>query len=106
MTLVCVASTESRGLLANAHAIDIQGRILFTNDTDYWQAHSFPFIFQNVTTFFKLGGEDVFIYGGKSAPGSASERPLAVPEAGFYGDDARALLTHIPQVAHWTGTDR
>ncbi|EON95886.1 putative extracellular exo- protein [Phaeoacremonium minimum UCRPA7] len=50
--------------------IDIQGRILFTNDTDYWQANSFRFIFQNVTTFFKLGGEDVFIYGGGTLDGN------------------------------------
>lgn len=44
--------------------LEIQGTIKFTNDTDYWQANSFPFVFQNVTTFFKLGGDDVFIYGG------------------------------------------
>ncbi len=44
---------------------DIQGKILFTNDTTYWQAHSFKFGFQNVTSFFKLGGQDVFIYGGR-----------------------------------------
>jgi galacturan 1,4-alpha-galacturonidase len=47
-------------------AQDIQGEILFSNDTTYWQANGFPFIFQNVTSFFKLGGDDVFIYGGKS----------------------------------------
>lgn len=46
---------------------DIQGRIRFTNDTAYWQANSFPFVFQNVTSFFKLGGEDVWIYGGTSS---------------------------------------
>ncbi|KAH8673496.1 exopolygalacturonase [Xylariales sp. PMI_506] len=50
--------------------IDIQGEILFTNDTDYWQANSFPFIFQNVTSFFKLGGDDVFIYGGGTLNGN------------------------------------
>lgn len=55
-----------RRVLANPCAIDIQGLIRFTNDTAYWQAHSFRFIFQNVTSFFKLGGEDVWIYGGTS----------------------------------------
>ncbi|CAN8101211.1 unnamed protein product [Discula destructiva] len=50
--------------------IDIQGTIKFTDDTDYWQAHSFPFVFQNVTSFFKLGGDDVFIYGGGTLDGS------------------------------------
>jgi galacturan 1,4-alpha-galacturonidase len=44
---------------------EIRGKILFTPDTDYWQAKSFRFIFQNVTSFFKLGGDDVWIYGGE-----------------------------------------
>ncbi|KAI1881556.1 hypothetical protein JX265_000382 [Neoarthrinium moseri] len=50
--------------------IDIQGEILFSNDTAYWQANSFPFVFQNVTSFFKLGGDDVFIYGGGTLNGN------------------------------------
>ncbi|KAH8813089.1 PGX, glycoside hydrolase family 28 protein [Xylogone sp. PMI_703] len=50
--------------------IDIQGMIQFTNDTDYWQANSFRFIFQNVTSFFKLGGNDVNIYGGGTIDGN------------------------------------
>lgn len=49
---------------ADREPIDIQGTIKFTDDTDYWQANSFPFVFQNVTSFFKLGGDDVQIYGG------------------------------------------
>jgi galacturan 1,4-alpha-galacturonidase len=43
--------------------IDIQGYIQFTNDTTYWQANSFKLIFQNVTTFWNFGGEDVNVYG-------------------------------------------
>ncbi|KAH8198061.1 hypothetical protein TruAng_007785 [Truncatella angustata] len=50
--------------------IDIQGKILFTNDTTYWQANSFRFVFQNVTSFFKLGGDDVWIYGGGTIDGN------------------------------------
>ncbi|KAB8304845.1 hypothetical protein EYC80_004182 [Monilinia laxa] len=50
--------------------IDIQGEILFSDDTDYWQANSFHFGFQNATSFFKLGGEDVFIYGGGTLNGN------------------------------------
>jgi galacturan 1,4-alpha-galacturonidase len=41
---------------------DIQGYIQFTNNTDYWQANSFKLIFQNATTFWNWGGEDVAIY--------------------------------------------
>lgn len=50
--------------------IDIQGYVQFTNDTTYWQANSFKFIYQNVTSFFKLGGDDVFIYGGGTLDGN------------------------------------
>jgi galacturan 1,4-alpha-galacturonidase len=48
---------------------EIQGKIQFTPNTTYWQANSFKFIFQNVTSFFKLGGNDVWLYGGKSRSG-------------------------------------
>jgi hypothetical protein len=44
------------------NSADIQGTILFSNDTTYWQANSFKFGFQNATSFWQFGGEDVFIY--------------------------------------------
>ncbi|MCJ1309443.1 hypothetical protein MMC25_003103 [Agyrium rufum] len=50
--------------------IDIQGYVKFTNDTDYWQANAFKQIFQNATTFFQLGGEDVNVYGGGTLDGN------------------------------------
>jgi len=50
--------------------IDIQGTIKFTNDTTYWQANSFKFIFQNVTSFWQFGGKDVSIYGGGTIDGN------------------------------------
>ena len=50
--------------------LDIQGTILFSNDTDYWQANSFYQVFQNATTFFQLGGNDVNVYGGGTLNGN------------------------------------
>ncbi|RDL33266.1 Exopolygalacturonase [Venustampulla echinocandica] len=50
--------------------IDIQSSIEFSKDTTYWQANSFRFGFQNVTSFFKLGGHDVNIYGGGTVNGN------------------------------------
>ena len=44
------------------NCVDIQGEIIFSNDTTYWQAHSFKFFFQNATSFWQFGGEDVLIY--------------------------------------------
>jgi galacturan 1,4-alpha-galacturonidase len=49
---------------------DFQSNVKFTNDTSYWQANSFRFGFQNVTSFFKLGGNDVQIYGGGTVDGN------------------------------------
>lgn len=48
----------------------IEGTLQFTNDTDYWQANSFKQVFQNATTFFQLGGEDVNVYGGGTLDGN------------------------------------
>ncbi|KAF7191048.1 Exopolygalacturonase X-1 [Pseudocercospora fuligena] len=48
----------------NCIDLDIQAYIQFTNDTDYWQANAFNQTFQNATTFFQLGGNDVNVYGG------------------------------------------
>ncbi|KAL4805890.1 Exopolygalacturonase X-1 [Aspergillus unguis] len=50
--------------------LEILGRITFTPDTDYWQANSFRHTFQNATTFFNLGGEDVNVYGGGTLDGN------------------------------------
>lgn len=49
---------------------DLQGYVQFTNDTDYWQANAFKQVFQNATTFFQIGGEDVNIYGGGMLDGN------------------------------------
>jgi hypothetical protein len=54
------SSTPVKTHLVNS--VDIQGEIHFSNDTTYWQANSFKFIFQNVTSFWQFGGENVFIY--------------------------------------------
>ncbi|KAF2708165.1 glycoside hydrolase family 28 protein [Pleomassaria siparia CBS 279.74] len=50
--------------------LDIQGTIQFSNDTDYWQKNAFDQVFQNATTFFQLGGEDVNVYGGGTLDGN------------------------------------
>lgn len=50
--------------------LDIQGYLKFSNDTDYWQANAFKQIYQNATTFFQIGGEDVNVYGGGTLDGN------------------------------------
>ncbi|ETS78459.1 putative exopolygalacturonase X [Pestalotiopsis fici W106-1] len=43
--------------------IAISGKITFTDDIDYWVNNYWKYDFQNSTSFFKLGGKDVNIYG-------------------------------------------
>jgi galacturan 1,4-alpha-galacturonidase len=59
-TSVCRLSGSCR--ILSHWNVDIQGKIIFSNDTTYWQANSFKFVFQNATSFWQFGGEDVAIY--------------------------------------------
>ncbi|KAI0487635.1 polygalacturonase [Xylaria cf. heliscus] len=44
--------------------VALSGSITFKPDIDYWVANSFKYAFQSSTTFWKIGGRDVNIYGG------------------------------------------
>ncbi|ETI21899.1 hypothetical protein G647_05969 [Cladophialophora carrionii CBS 160.54] len=94
--------------------IDIQGYIQFTNDTDYWQAHSFKQVFQNATTFFKLGGEDVNVYRGGTLDGNGQVwydlyaqdiytlRPILFGTVGLHsGTISNLNLIYSPQYYNW-----
>lgn len=90
--------------------LDIQGHILFSDDTDYWQANSFKQVFQNATTFFQLGGEDVNIYGGGTLDGNGQIwydlyaediyilRPILFGTVGLHGGSISNLnMRYSPQ---------
>jgi galacturan 1,4-alpha-galacturonidase len=90
--------------------LDIQGYIQFTNDTDYWQANAFKQVFQNATTFFQLGGEDVNVYGGGTLDGNGQVwydlyardiyvlRPILFGTVGLQGGSISNLrLRYSPQ---------
>ncbi|PWN46610.1 pectin lyase-like protein, partial [Violaceomyces palustris] len=90
--------------------IDVQGTVKFTNDTDYWQKASFKFGFQNVTSFFKLGGSGVSIYGGGTLDGNGQAwydlyakdiyilRPVLIGIDGLHSSSIRDLkLRYSPQ---------
>ncbi|PSS08684.1 glycoside hydrolase family 28 protein [Amorphotheca resinae ATCC 22711] len=94
--------------------IDIQGYVLFSNDTTYWQANSFKFGFQNVTSFFKLGGNDVNIYGGGTLDGNGQAwydlyakdiyilRPVLIGIDGLHDSIISNLaLRYSPQYYHF-----
>lgn len=48
--------------LSDVH-LRLDGEILFTNDTSYWQSVAFTHPFQNTIMFWKWGGDKVKIYG-------------------------------------------
>jgi len=84
--------------------------IQFTNDTNYWQAHAFKQVFQNATTFFQLGGQDVNVYGGGTLDGNGQAwydlyaqnnlilRPILFGTIGLHGGSIADLnLRYSPQ---------
>lgn len=92
---------------------DITGTIQFTNDTNYWINNAFQIVFQNSTTFFKLGGEDVNIYGGGTIDGNGQvwydmfavnatlQRPILMGIIGLEGGSIGPLkLRHSPSWYH------
>ena len=96
-----------RVILTNA---EILGTVQFTKDTDYWQENSFKHGFQNSTTFFNLGGEDVNVYGGGTLDGNGQVwydlyaednlilRPILVGIIGLKGGTIGPLkLRYSPQ---------
>jgi galacturan 1,4-alpha-galacturonidase len=93
---------------------DVQGYVQFTNDTDYWQAHAFNQTFQNATTFFQLGGEDVNVYGGGMLDGNGQVwydlyakdiyilRPILFGVTGIkQGSISNLVLRYSPQYYNW-----
>ncbi|KAJ5754171.1 uncharacterized protein N7511_008324 [Penicillium nucicola] len=94
--------------------LEIQGHVQFTNDTDYWQANAFKQIYQNATTFFQLGGEDVNMYGDGTLDGNGQVwydlyaenalilRPILVGVIGLNGGTIGPLkLRYSPQWYHF-----
>ncbi|KAF4220040.1 hypothetical protein CNMCM8980_003329 [Aspergillus fumigatiaffinis] len=77
--------------------IDIQGKIIMTNDIDYWLANSFKYAFQDSSSFVQIGGTDINIYGGGEIDGNGQawwdarmnnktiQRPILVTYMDFHG---------------------
>ncbi|GIK06279.1 hypothetical protein Aspvir_001926 [Aspergillus viridinutans] len=94
--------------------LEVLGKIQFTDDTDYWQANAFKHGFQNATTFFQLGGEDVNVYGGGTFDGNGQiwydlfaqnaliMRPILFGVIGLKGGTIGPLkLRYSPQWYHF-----
>lgn len=60
--------------------IDIQGKLFFTDNMTFWQKNSFDLQYQNATSFFILGGQDVNVYGRGEVHGNGQTWWDAYPE--------------------------
>ncbi|OQE42413.1 hypothetical protein PENCOP_c004G00595 [Penicillium coprophilum] len=94
--------------------LEIQGHVQFTDDTDYWQKNAFSHVYQNATTFFQIGGEDVNLYGEGTLDGNGQVwydlyakdplilRPILVGIIGLNGGTIGPLnLRYSPQWYHF-----
>ncbi|KAJ5952962.1 Glucose/ribitol dehydrogenase [Penicillium vulpinum] len=92
----------------------INGHVLFSDDTDYWQKNAFSHVYQNATTFFQIGGEDVNVYGTGTLDGNGQVwydlyaedplilRPILVGIIGLNGGTIGPLkLRYSPQWYHF-----
>ncbi|KAA1470448.1 glycoside hydrolase family 28 protein [Dentipellis sp. KUC8613] len=68
-TTLTVGSRLNMTGLRNKH-LDLQGTIKFTDDMQYWTGNAFFFDFQNSSTFWILGGENIVLDGGGTLDGS------------------------------------
>lgn len=57
-----IASPLDLTWLAHVDVI-ITGEVNFKSDPYYWADHSFKYDFQNMSSFWKIGGKDIHIYG-------------------------------------------
>lgn len=54
--------------------LDIQAFIKFSDNMTYWRdGHTYDMDYQNATTYFKIGGSDVNVYGGGVIDGSGQK---------------------------------
>ncbi|KAK3323513.1 hypothetical protein B0T19DRAFT_443008 [Cercophora scortea] len=101
-----VSRTTLARFLTALHRCNNGGHVVFQQDTTYIigkaldltflkqidnkqesakSAHGFQFGFQNVTTFFKMGGEDVLMYGARDSDSGSLK---ATDESEEYGTPA------------------
>ncbi|KZV67880.1 glycoside hydrolase family 28 protein [Peniophora sp. CONT] len=68
-TTLSVGSALNLTGLTNKH-ISLEGTIKFTDDISYWISNAFFITYQNQSTFWYLGGENVLLDGGGTLDGS------------------------------------
>lgn len=89
------------------YLVVIQGKIIMSNDIDYWLANSFKYPFQDTSSFIQIGGTDVNIYGGGEIDGNgqawwdarmdnkSQDYPMSNP-GHIYGLPWRICVQHQP----------
>ena len=63
--------------------VRLDGKILFTDDTAYWQANAYDYPLQSSRMFWKWGGKNIKIYGNGTIDGNGQRWWNQIPD----GDD-------------------
>lgn len=83
--------------------IVITGEVAFDDsDVYYWASNSFKYAFQNMSSFWKVGGEDINIYGDLSNNRSVIDgRGQAYWEENSRNSSVSLPISEISEVDHW-----
>lgn len=89
--------------------IEINGTLLWSDDIEYWLGASLPIGFQNQTTAWILGGEDVHLYGHGKGTLDGNGQVWYDCKLSCYPDNLSILICHVReprQVEHARKTSR
>jgi len=68
-TTLSIQTAINTTTLEDTH-ISLQGTIKYLDDLAYWGGHAFPFAFQNISSFWLIGGNNIVIDGGGTIDGN------------------------------------
>ena len=80
-------------------SIELSGTIQYTPDIAYWSPNSFFLTYQNATTYWLFGGNNVRLYGGGTIDANGQiwyNEFAANPNAGVAGGSSRTFARPIP----------
>ncbi|EIM80548.1 glycoside hydrolase family 28 protein [Stereum hirsutum FP-91666 SS1] len=110
-TTLSIATPLNMSGLQDKH-ISVEGTIRFTNDTPFWSGNAFFFDFQNASSFWILGGNNIILDGGGTLDGqgqawydafasnSTLQRPIILTV--FQGTNVTVDNVHEVNSPFWT----
>lgn len=79
--------------------VQLSGTIQYTPNIAYWSPNSIPLIYQNATTFWLLGGNNIHVYGGGTIDGNGQiwwDEFASNGDAGVAGGSSTTFSRPVP----------